>query len=179
MSTDNENDSLDKTLSAVIECSFKAVTVSKNGEILEANSKLLMPILGQSLSKGSKLSFMAAYEGIAAFYANRTKETRRENGDTANDYRKSPPQVGKEFDMDIAALLLPKSPSATDRHIPIPENRNTETMRMARARALVACLPWIEDAQEKARASEAVKLWLENERSGHVRDILHEASAGI
>jgi hypothetical protein len=168
----------------VIECGFKVVTCSTGGEAPEEKSKFLMTILGKSLPKGNKLSYVAAYEGIKLFFAKITDESRRENGSAVVENRETLPwsEMGKEFELGVAALLLPNSPSENDqsnRYFPIPENCNTEAVRVARARAVVAYLSCVRDAQAKARALTAVKLWLKSERSGQVRDLLHEASAGI
>ncbi len=62
----------------------------------------------------------------------------------------------------------------------LPENSNTEDVRMARAQALLAyASSRLGDEQEKEKALTAVAGWLNNERSGQVRDVLHEAHASF
>ena len=165
----------------MIECCFKAVTFSTAE--MEENLQLLMTILRRSTPKGSTLSYLASYEGIKMFYANQRVEPRQENDSIAVKTQNARSDAEMEFDQGIAALLLHNwnSPTENDWYFPLAGNSNTESIRVARARAVLAFVlsADMKDTQEKTQALMAVKLWLKSERSGQVRDILHEAGACI
>jgi len=135
-----------------------------------------MTIVSKSLAKGSRLSHLATYEGIKTVIANFSARSRTEveGGQVRRSVTFSAEQT--EMVKGMGALLLPICPDHGDGFVALPEHSNTETIRMARARALLAyasCDP--EDASEKELASPAVKTWLNSERSGPIRDILNEA----
>lgn len=82
---------------------------------------------------------------------------------------------------DLAAVFLISSFGGS-RQVPtdMPEKINTEGVRMARAQALLAYLSCrLQDEQEKEKASTTITVWLDNERSGQVRAVLHEAHASL
>ena len=83
---------------------------------------------------------------------------------------------------DLAAVLFPFSSFGGSRQVPtdVPGNINTEGVRMARAQALLAYVSCrFQDEQEKEKASTTITVWLDNERSGQVRTVLHEAHASL
>jgi hypothetical protein len=172
--------SLDKTLSAVIACCFKAVTFSNGGGATSDNLRLLMTILGRSLPRGSKSSYVALYEGIETYFANFMDGSGQELDDNALKKSRVPSAEGVEFAKGIAALLLPVSPSESGRVSPSPDKSETEAVRMQRARALLTLASCgVQDVQEKEKATTAVNMWLSGERSGPVREILREAHASL
>lgn len=133
------------------------------------NLQLLMTILRRALADSSSLSYMAMYEGIKIFF-NHLMDSQasiewREKMATSEGWR--------EFVKGIVGLLLSISAEDDERFLPIPEKSNTERIRMERARALQAYVAsGMGDAEDKQKTSAAVKLWLNNERSGPVRDVL-------
>jgi proteasome component ECM29 len=172
--------SLDKTLSAVITCCFKAVTFSNGGGATSDNLRLLMTILGRSLPRGSKSSYMALYEGIKTYFANFMDGPGLELDGEASKKSRALSAEGVEFAKGIAALLLPVSPNESGRVSPTPEKNETEAVRMERARALLTFASCgVQDVQEKEKASTAVNMWLNSERSGPVREILREAHSSL
>jgi hypothetical protein len=136
-----------------------------------------MTIVRKSLAKGSRLSHLATYEGIKTFVANLTARSRQEV--ESGEERRSMTISAEKMEMvkDVGVLLLPICPNDGGGFVPLPEHSNTETIRIARARALLAYASCglQEDAPEKRSASLAVKTWLDSERSGPIRDILNEA----
>jgi hypothetical protein len=169
--------SLDKVLSAVIECSFSAVTHANSHDATSDESSGLMTIVRKSLVQGSRLSHLATYEGIQSFATNLRAQCAKEGEGV--QLRGSVTVSAEKMEMlkDMGALLLPIRPDQGGGFVALPEHSNTETIRTARARALLAyasCAP-LEDVPEKELASLAVKTWLHSERSGPIRDILNEA----
>lgn len=121
---------------------------------------------------------MATYEGISIFFAKSTHGREQEVDGVVVRKGIAISDEGMEFVKGMAALLLPSSSSDDCRFLPLPEKVDTEAIRIQRARALLTCLTCgFQDNAEKAKAVTVVKLWLNNERSGPVRDILHEAQA--
>ncbi|KAF7513744.1 hypothetical protein GJ744_007795 [Endocarpon pusillum] len=176
--------SLDQILSAVIACCFKAVPVP-NGEGAQSDTlRMLITILERSLPIGSRLSYMATYEGIKTFFAKFTESSlHQENNMVVRGAMTITADARRVKSIkDLAALLLPVSPNDGQRRLPryLPENSSTEAVRMARAQALLAYASCpFPDVQEKERTSMAVAAWLDNERSGPVRDVLHKAHASL
>lgn len=156
----------------MIVCCFKIVTFSNGSGITHNDMQMLMTILGRSLPKGSKLSSLVFYEAIKTFFTNLMDQSRQQldvgrTGDSAAI------SAGGELAEGIAAILLP---SEDGRFIPTPEQSNTEAVRLARSRALLAYISCgFRDQGHREKASMAVSLWLTSERSGQVRDILREA----
>lgn len=160
----------------MIACCFKAVTYASSDGATSDELRALMTILARSLPKGSKLSYMATYEGIQIFFADFMARSRPEVDSAVMAFKFSAESM--EFVRGMAALLLPVSANEKGRFLPLPENSNTEAVRTARARAVFTYASCgLQDAQEKETASMAVTTWLNSERSGPVRDILHEAHA--
>lgn len=136
---------------------------------------------------------MATYEGIKTFFAKLTESSPQqleENNMVVGGAMTISAAISADAGRvksikDLAALLLPFSPDDGQRRLPpyLPENSNTEAVRMARAQALVAyasCpIQDVQDVQEIEKASMAVTVWLGNERSGPVRNVLHEAHASL
>lgn len=151
------------------------------------NARLLISILGRSLPRGSKLTYMATYEGIKDFFTScaegfheeqeRVQWTgeRLDGGAAAvsRSFRKARSDLMK----DLAAFLL------DNLNPPMLDKSEPETVRMARARALLAYASCQnhdnhngEDVADdpKVQASTAVEIWLNSERSSSVRDLLHQ-----
>jgi hypothetical protein len=170
--------SLDKTLSAVIACSFNAVTFSNDGGVISEKLQSLMTIVNQSLRKGARLSCMATYEGIKTLFANFLDGSRpRIDAAVVGDGRVIPGDA-MEMVKSIVALLLPISFNEGDRFDPIAEKDGTEAVRLERARAVLAFASSdVAQVQDdlKVKAVIAVNRWLNSERSGPVRDVLLEA----
>ena len=125
---------------------------------------------------------MATYEGIKTLFANFMDSSlqQKDNMVVRGAMTISADPKGVKSVKDLAALLLPFSLNDDQRHLPsyLRETSNTEPVRMARAQALLAYASCrFQDVQEKGKASMAVTVWLNNERSGPIRDVLHEAHA--
>lgn len=175
----NLDRSLDKILSAVIACCFKAVTFVGGGGATSDNLRRLMTILGRSLPKSSTLSYLATYEGIKILIRSLIDRSRQEVDDAVVERSMAISGEERESVKGIAtSLVLPISPLEAGRYVPLPEKSDTEAVRIARAQALLAyaTFGFQHNPQEVEKASMAVKLWLNNERSSPVRDILHEAN---
>ena len=153
---------MDRTLSVVIACCFKAVTYSCGDRATNGHMGLLITVIERSLARGSQLSYMSTYEGIRTLLS-KIMDGSRQQGDTN--------VVGNA--KENAGLVLPLLLSGT---IPPTEKLDTETVRMERARAL---LGYVSCGFPDPKVSAAVELWLNNERSGPVRDILLEAHRAL
>jgi hypothetical protein len=94
---------------------------------------------------------MAAYEGIKMFFVHLMECSRQEmDGNLERNGMAISDEVGESV-KGIAALLLPISASQDNRFFPTPENSNTETVRVARARAVLAYASCgFQDVQDKA-----------------------------
>jgi hypothetical protein len=154
--------------------------------------RLLISILGRSLPRGSKLTYLAAYEGIKEFFIScaegfheeqeRVQWTGERIDGEAAAVSQSSSKSRSELMKAIAAFLL------DNRNPPKLNQSEPETVRMARARALLAyacCLLHVDrnglDVTEdpKSQASTAVELWLQGERSSSVRDLLQQVQTRL
>ena len=139
-----------------------------------------MKILRRTLPKGSKLSYMAMYEGIKIFFANSMNESRPEVNGAAVGTSLAISDEGTGFVKELVGLLLPVSPSEGGQFLPVPEDSDTEAVRIARAGALLTYASHgFQDTRGREEASRAVSVWLDKERSRPVQAILHETHASF
>lgn len=127
---------------------------------------------------------MATYEGIQTFFAKFAESSLQQENKMVVRGAMTISADAREVKSitDLAALLLPFSPHHGQRRLPphLPENSSTEAVRMARAQALLAYASCpFQDVHELEKASVAVTAWLDNERSGPVCNVLHEAHASL
>jgi hypothetical protein len=164
----------------VIGCCFKAVTFSNGCGATSDNLQMLAAILKQSLRKGSRLSYLATYEGMNTLFTRVLGSSRQEVDAVVVEKDTAVSKEGMELVKGIAALWLPLSANQAGQMVPQSDKSDTEAVRLARARALLAYASCgVQDAEERKQASLAMKLWLDSERSGPIRDILHETHASL
>lgn len=106
---------------------------------------------------------MSTYEGIRTLLSKKVDGSRQE-GDTN--------MVGNAKEIDGLVLVRPLLLGGATGTIPATEKLDTESVRMERARAMLA---YASCGFPDPKASEAVDMWLNKERSGPIRDILLEA----
>jgi hypothetical protein len=178
--TDLDLDSLDRTLGAVITCSFNAAAFAGPGGTTTENLRLLMTILKRSLPQTSRLGHTALYEGIRTILANSMEGSRQQVDGNVVENGMAISAERIEFGRGIAALLLQEVSPGPIRDSPIPGKNETESVRTHRAQAMLAyASSHLHDQNDREKATMEVNLWLNGERSGPVREILHEALASL